>query len=639
MSVKVRILGDDSDLQNKLRSSASSIAKWSVGAIAAVGTISAAMVKLGLDSGDSLAKTARALDGTEKGLQALSRAASRAGVSQSSLETATLRLNQRLGEAMTKGGEAGKTLQRLGLDANDLIKMDIDERMATIADRMRGLGLNSAETAYELRNLGIRQSEIVSLMQDGGDAIRESSKKIDEYGVALSAVDAAKIEAANDAMGEIGIMTSGLSQQLAARFAPIIEAIATKVGELAKRFGGMGKIAQRAFDIVITGAGYAANALRGIQIGLKLGEAAWQGFRGGVTRIIHAVVERITEMAMAARNSFNAIIDGANSIRGVDIPRIGRLDDLIDFSISIGQTADEAIDRMRELGLEAHEMAMQELPSVALKNWADEVTAAADEAAEATINARKRITGDGGEEGAAGLTDQERAEMEARLESVRESMMEETELLKHKHAQQLEELEQFREHQLVNQEEYNELLVALEERHADKLTEIKQRAADREKEIEDAKARAIEQRRSRFYDRIIGLARSGSQKANKVVEAAALVAAGIKGKQAIMDAWQAGMSTGGPHAPLVAAGYATAAAIESGKLLADIKSAGSGGGGSSGGGSASAPTVAQAPAAPAGGTLSVSGISPSALFSGDMVSALANELLDYQRRGGTVVFA
>jgi hypothetical protein len=58
----------------------------------------------------------------------------------------------------------------------------------------------------------------------------------------------------------------------------------------------------------------------------------------------------------------------------------------------------------------------------------------------------------------------------------------------------------------------------------------------------------------------------------------------ITGIDSAIKAWDAGMSTGGPWAPLVAAAYATASLARTGALISQIQITSFGGGGSSGGG-------------------------------------------------------
>lgn len=127
---------------------------------------------------------------------------------------------------------------------------------------------------------------------------------------------------------------------------------------------------------------------------------------------------------------------------------------------------------------------------------------------------------------------------------------------------------------------------------------------------------------------------------------AALANAAIDGAQSVMSAFRSGMETGGPWAPLVAAGYAAVAGINAANLIGNISSQSFGGGGSP-----SVPTMATAqPAAPSSsvpsgggqpaqssGTLTVQGLTAGSLISGDVVAEIAEQLLDYQAAGGNVV--
>ncbi len=61
-SVKVRILGDDSDLSKKLNDSIASLSKWSVASVAAAANAANAMVKASLETQDALAKLGLSLN-------------------------------------------------------------------------------------------------------------------------------------------------------------------------------------------------------------------------------------------------------------------------------------------------------------------------------------------------------------------------------------------------------------------------------------------------------------------------------------------------------------------------------------------------------------------------------------------------
>ncbi len=77
---------------------------------------------------------------------------------------------------------------------------------------------------------------------------------------------------------------------------------------------------------------------------------------------------------------------------------------------------------------------------------------------------------------------------------------------------------------------------------------------------------------------------SQNKKMFKMMQAYAIGQAVVSGWQSAVFAWQAGMATGGPWAPLVAVAYTAASLIKTGSMIASIKSQKIGGSGSTGGG-------------------------------------------------------
>jgi hypothetical protein len=91
---------------------------------------------------------------------------------------------------------------------------------------------------------------------------------------------------------------------------------------------------------------------------------------------------------------------------------------------------------------------------------------------------------------------------------------------------------------------------------------------------------------------------NNSKKVEKLMRGVAIAQALIKGQQAAVDAWQAGMATGGPTAPLFAAAYTAASLARTGAMIASLRGGGSA---SSGGGGASIPSVNTGSAGNSGG--------------------------------------
>ena len=222
--LNVLIGANTSGLDSALASATDRLKRFAgpAGIGAAVGALTE-MTRRSMINVDAQAKLARAVGGTTRGLQALARAGDRAGVQTSELQSAATRLNQRLGQVIATGKGAEETFAALGLTAGQLASMDIDERFMALSNAMKQAGLSSQEMSYHLRELGIRQSSVISLVQQGAGEIERSREVIERLGVAVSDFDAAKIEAANDAMSEVGRIFEGVGNMLAVTFAPAVQ--------------------------------------------------------------------------------------------------------------------------------------------------------------------------------------------------------------------------------------------------------------------------------------------------------------------------------------------------------------------------------------------------------------------------------
>jgi hypothetical protein len=148
-----------------------------------------------------------------------------------------------------------------------------------------------------------------------------------------------------------------------------------------------------------------------------------------------------------------------------------------------------------------------------------------------------------------------------------------------------------------------------------------------------------------FWNNLSGLMNTGSKKMFAIGKAASLGQAAVKGAAAVMSAWEAGMSVGGPWAPVVAAAYAAAAGLNALNIMNNIRSQQFGGGGSG--------------AAPVSSSQGSSGISPVGaggageqkargpdtfiqirgddIFSGRTMAKFAERWSEFNRDGGRTV--
>lgn len=245
-----------------------------------------------------------------------------------------------------------------------------------------------------------------------------------------------------------------------------------------------------------------------------------------------------------------------------------------------------------------------------------------------------------------------REHLEQRLQIIRESLMSEQELEAEQHAQKMETLAEIRENELVTDEEFRQLKEEAEAQHLERIRAMEQRTADERAKIEKRHADTIVGMRQNVVQQSIALLDMFAGESKVAALASIALQKGLAIAQTIMNtqvAQMRAMAELGPIAgPPAAAAIGAMGAISTGIIaaqgLAQAASAMGGGGSSSVssavGGSANQPNQSQQQgqqeAAPVGGTLTVQGISSSALFTGDAVRELAEELINYQKRGGTI---
>lgn len=451
------------------------IAKLATAATAAAAAIGSVMVKQSMASIDAMGKLSDRVGGTTEAMQGLQHVANLTGVSQEAMGKALEQLNARLGEARRGVGTAAAALDRMGLSADALAQMDVDERMATIADRMRELGYSSDQAGDAMRQLGIRNGELVNLMLEGGDAIRAGRDEIESFGGALSRVEVKQVEAANDSFTRVGTAIRAVADRVAVRLAPILQAIAERFSDMAARSGGFQSALGTAFDFAAKAAGVVADAVGflaalferardiGVSVANRIGEAfSWIGDR------IRAMV--------------NSLIRAVNRVAGL-IPGVQRQIEEIDPGF-IGRRFEDAAalaERAVELGMTRIRAVMgDDLPSENFERWLASVQEASRKAAEAAVAKMPR----GGEvEGSEPEVDQRALErLQQRVEALRQATLTEMEIEREKHAANLETLNEAFANELLTTEEWHEALEAERQRHDEKMSDIDKKGwTEREK--------------------------------------------------------------------------------------------------------------------------------------------------------------
>ena len=196
-----------------------------LGRMASIGLAGAAvgvvlLTKAALQQIDALAKQAKLLGITTEKLAAFQLVAQKTGVEQKTLEKSLINVTRVVAEAAEGTGLATDTLKKLGLEAKALSQQSPDEQFLQIAEAMKGLNSQSEKVLASYELFGGRGAALLRTLEAGAAAFEEAEAKTRLYGTAISAVDAASVEEANDAFTDLGESLKGVGFDLARRFAP-----------------------------------------------------------------------------------------------------------------------------------------------------------------------------------------------------------------------------------------------------------------------------------------------------------------------------------------------------------------------------------------------------------------------------------
>jgi hypothetical protein len=243
-----------------------------IGAVGAGGF--GALIKSSIDAGDALAKTADKLGVTTEALAGLRHAAELTGVSTGTMDMAMQRFTRRAAEAAKGTGEAKGALRELGIDAETLTRLPLDEQMNVVADAMQGLDSQADKVRIAMKLFDSEGVALVNTLGGGSEALKAMTAEAEHFGVTLSRTDTAQMEAANDAITRLQAVFTGLTNQLSVAFAPIITFVADAFRQASLDSSDFGNIGQRVAGAVVKAFGVVRNIMHGVEIAFKTTQIA-----------------------------------------------------------------------------------------------------------------------------------------------------------------------------------------------------------------------------------------------------------------------------------------------------------------------------------------------------------------------------
>ena len=380
--------------------------KWGLATATAAAGATAALVKMRMSAVDNLAKTADKLGVTTEALAGLQHAAEISGVSTETMNMALQRMTRRVAEAAMGTGEAKGALEELNINADALAKLPLDQQMNIVADAMQGVEKQSDRVRLAMKLFDSEGVALVNTLSGGSDGLKEMAQEASRLGIAISRVDAAMIEQANDDVLRAKSVFQGFGNQIATELSPLISELAANFYQTALDSNEAGNVGSRVAQALVTGFGYVANAVHRLKIGIN-------GIRFVFAKMGQFALTVISQMT----KSFDILIAGYNKLADVfDFEKItiSPSQEFQALADAFGKTADD-------IKAEITESLNAPLPSEQIQAFYDNVQAKARETAEVVAaNAPATVLSDTSLLGEAtkkmGLVDKARMEGTKKLE-------------------------------------------------------------------------------------------------------------------------------------------------------------------------------------------------------------------------------
>lgn len=279
-------------------------------AIGAVRDLSTSLVQYGKTVGDSIdasSKLSRSLGITYEELVGLQLAGDLAGTSSEQLGAALNRLQVTLGKAQAGSKESVEAFSNLGLSVSDLVGLNASQQMQRIADAISQIPDPAQRSAAAVAIFGKSGASLLPFFESGGQALADMAKEANRLGLSLTDVQAANVEAFNDAVTLAGKSIEGVVTQIVADLAPGIKTAADTFRQFIGDAGGA-NIGRAFVDGLLNAADVFARVFDRTVESLTVLATSFGAFSGSIETSsdnLAGVVDALTAVGLTIQRVFN----------------------------------------------------------------------------------------------------------------------------------------------------------------------------------------------------------------------------------------------------------------------------------------------------------------------------------------------
>lgn len=535
--------------------------------------------------------------------QAWAYASRTVGIENDKLADILKDVNDRVGDFLTTGGGPmadffEKIAPRVGVTAEQFRNLSGPDALQLYVDSLQKANLSQAEMTFYMEAMASDSTRLIPLLKDGGEGLRGMAEEADQLGILLSEIDVAKVESASVSMSRLTQAGGGFAQALTVELAPIMSGIADEIINWTTEMGGFDNVARDTVDVLVTGAGYVADAWYGWELIIKGIKAGMLELAATSTGLYADFVKPSKEGAKEAQGFFGKVIDGWNDLND-DVQRslFGKSlrDVMNDARESVASGASEMSASLRDMAdAAAEELAAviaEGRPSDALQKWVEQTRVAAEQAAAVVVETREKMAAE--QVGPMGVSDTGAEEFASSsygdIDELRNRLAERTDTLAEWRELELENIQLQTEYEMELIQERYDLGLLAEQDYLSLKEQLAQDSARRMKDISDQETSVRLGAAKRMFSGLASLMNTESRKLFEIGKAAAIANSIVSGIEAAVDSFKFGAKIGGPY---VGAAFAAVSAAATLAQIQQIRSTSFGGGGSGGGATAAAATPA-----------------------------------------------
>ncbi len=213
-----------------------------------------AFAEKAIDAGDKLADLSKQTGVAASTLSQYQAFLENSGSSAEGFAGGIAKLNVKLGEARAGNADAIASFQQLGFSMDDIKNLSPEQAILKIADAVKNTEDPTARAVALNEVLGKKYKELLPALSEGSEGFQAAAEQAQALGLALSDEFVSRADQTKDALDNVGRITTGLSNKVAAELMPTIKASADGLLEWAANSGAIdvaAKVIVGAFNLIV----------------------------------------------------------------------------------------------------------------------------------------------------------------------------------------------------------------------------------------------------------------------------------------------------------------------------------------------------------------------------------------------------